>query len=86
MHEPEGNWPYLAAKIQEALAQDPRVGELGIHVEVDADEIRVSGDVSTPERQEAIRDVVREIAQGHRLSNATSVTSVVPQKESEVLP
>jgi hypothetical protein len=86
MPEAERSLPYLAAKIQESLAQDSRVGELGIHVEVDGDEIKVSGVVSTPERREAIPDVVLEIAEGYRITNATSVISVHPQTEPEVLP
>ena len=78
--------PYLAAKIQEALAQDPRVGELGIRVEVHAGEIRLSGDVSTQERHEAVENVVSEIAKGYRVTNATSVTTVEPKAEAEVVP
>ena len=86
MPEAEQSLPYLAARIQEALAQDSRVGELGIHVEVDENEVRVSGVVSTPERQDAIREVVLEIAKGYRITNATSVITVHPHTEAEVLP
>ncbi len=86
MTEAHERLPYLAARIQEALAQDSRVGELGIHVEVDGHEVRVSGVVSTPERRDAIREVVHEIAKGYRFTNATSVFRVHPHTEAEVLP
>jgi osmotically-inducible protein OsmY len=84
--EAQGSLRYLAARIQEALAQDPRVGELGINVDVSASEIRLTGVVSTPERHEAVPEVVHEIAEGYRVINATSVIDAVPNTEAEVLP
>lgn len=84
--EAQGSLRYLAARIQEALAQDPRVGELGINVDVSASEIRLAGVVSTPERHDAIPEVVLEIAEGYRVINATSVINAEPKTEAEVLP
>jgi hypothetical protein len=84
--EAQGSLRYLAARIQEALAQDRRVGELGISVEVSAGRIKLTGVVSTPERHEAIPEVVLEIAEGYRVINGTSVINAEPKTEAEVLP
>jgi osmotically-inducible protein OsmY len=65
--------PYLLGRIEEALAKDPRVGELELDVRVVADRIYLSGRVATEERCRAAVEVVREVAPGHDVSNQLTV-------------
>ena len=46
---------YLGAHLEETLATDPRVAEQGVHVDIVAGGLVVSGTVSTPDRHAAIR-------------------------------
>lgn len=63
---------YLEAHLAEALARDPRVGELGLEVIVSGDSVTVRGAVSTTERSGAIDEVLRALAPGRRIHNHTT--------------
>jgi osmotically-inducible protein OsmY len=67
--------PYLLGRIQEALAQDPRLGELELDVRVVGDRVFLSGRVATEERCLAAVEVVREVAPDHEVSNQLTVVS-----------
>jgi hypothetical protein len=71
--DPDGG--YLLERIRTALAEDPRVGELGLEVTVEPGLVMVAGEVATAERRAAVEQVVREVAPGHRLEDR--MTTVV---------
>jgi osmotically-inducible protein OsmY len=64
---------YLIGRIQEALAHDPRATELDLQVKVVGDKVFVTGQVATPERVEAIGQVVREVVPDHEVHNHVTV-------------
>ena len=71
--EPEA---YLVERVREALAHDPRVAELGIRVRVAGDTVLLTGDVATPERKEAVSEVVAPLLEGRRLENGLTVATL----------
>jgi hypothetical protein len=71
---------YVAQRIREALANDPRVGELDVHVRITGEKVFLSGIVSTEERRRAITEIVRGILPGHRIINEVSM---VPQRSDQ---
>lgn len=76
---------YMAAHVSEALAQDPRVGELGIRVEINGGVVMVKGVVQTEERREAIEHVIRELLPDKEIHNRVVVEDVREAGEPEVL-
>jgi osmotically-inducible protein OsmY len=77
---------YLAERIRETLAEDPRVGELYVGVTIAGDEIFLAGSVATEDRQRAMEEVVREVAPDHRVHNQTTVNPRSEPPEAEKLP
>lgn len=77
---------YLAQRLRDALAEDPRVGELGIGVTVADGRAYLSGEVATPERQHAVAAVAAEVLPDHEVHNDVSVTSWTEADDMEVLP
>lgn len=77
---------YLCERVRDALAEDPRVGELGIVVSIVGRRVFVSGDVATPERRRAISVVAGEVLPGYDIHNDVAVTSLEPGSETETLP
>jgi osmotically-inducible protein OsmY len=67
--------PYLLGRIQEALAKDPRLGELELDVRVVGDRVFLSGRVTTEERCRTAVEVVRDVAPDHEVSNQLTVVS-----------
>ena len=65
--------PYLVGHIQDALASDPRVGELGIHVDVVGDTILLTGSVTSEERRTLVGVVVAELGGGRAIQNQIGV-------------
>ena len=77
--------PYVAGRIREALAHDDRVAELGIAVDVSDDEVKLTGDVATPERKTAVAEVVEPLLEGRHLENAVTVaTPTEPEGQEEI--
>lgn len=64
---------YMAQRLAEALAQDPRVGELGLKVVVTDEGAHVSGEVTTELRRQAVDAVAAEILPGERVKNEVTV-------------
>jgi osmotically-inducible protein OsmY len=61
MERPEKDAPhYLIQRVREALAHDPRVGELELRVKMVGDKVFVTGSVPTEKRRGAVSDIVRE--------------------------
>lgn len=71
--KPDRTDDYTAAHVQEALAQDPRVNEPELEVQVVQDRVFVSGVVPTEERRAAVADVVRDRFPGLEVENRTTV-------------
>lgn len=73
---------YLVERVREALAHDPRVTALDIRVTIKDGRVFLAGRVATPERREAIGDVVREVLPGYEVHNHT-VVGDYPEPEHE---
>jgi osmotically-inducible protein OsmY len=72
---PDDPKQYVVAQLQEALAHDPRVNELDVHVKVVGDKVFLRGCVSTPDRIEAITAVAGEVLPDHDVHNEVAVMS-----------
>lgn len=77
---------YVVEHIREALAHDPRVAELGITVSVSGGTVFLTGDVATPERKEAVAEVVRPLVRGRLLHNALTVAVPIETEDQETIP
>jgi osmotically-inducible protein OsmY len=69
---------YRSQRISDALAQDGRVGELGLEVHVSDDGVSVSGRVTTEARRSAVEAVVEEIVPGATVHNNVIVVLTGP--------
>lgn len=76
---------YLIERVREALAEDPRVGELYVQVTVAAGKVFLSGNVATPERKAAMSEVVAELLPDHKIHNLATVSSLPEPEETERL-
>lgn len=74
---------YVVERVREALARDPRVGEIELDVSIQGRTVVVEGTVPTEERREAIPEVVRATAPDHEVENRTTVTSLGPADAPE---
>jgi osmotically-inducible protein OsmY len=77
---------YVIGRIQNALATDPRTGELELDVRLAGGRIFLSGAVATEERCEAVAEVVREVAAGFEVVNELSVAAESEPGDGERLP
>ena len=75
---------YLGAHLEEALAEDGRVAEQGLHVQVTGDRVVVSGTVSDPERKRAVAEVLRDRVGERTLVDLTDVAGSGPPPEELV--
>lgn len=64
---------YVAMRLQEALAHDPRVNELQLNVKIVGDQVFVTGEVASEERCTAIGDLASEMLPNMRVHNQTTV-------------
>jgi osmotically-inducible protein OsmY len=76
---------YTEAHVAEALATDSRVATLGIEVSVRGHDVFLSGDVGTPERKDAVAEVVAELLPGYTVHNDTWTDHFPPGVETEHL-
>lgn len=75
LHPPKGSEPeYMGQHLSEVLAQDPRVGELGLKVVVDAGGATATGTVTTEARRQAVATVISEVMPGAQVKNDVRVT------------
>lgn len=77
---------YLAQRLCDALAEDPRVGELGLGVTVADGHAYVTGEVATSQRRHAVAAVAAEVLADHEVHNDVRVTSWSEADDMEVLP
>lgn len=73
--------PYTAQHIKDALIKDRRVGEMTLDVTLAGGRVFVAGQVPTPQRRDAVPDVVREVAPDLDVVNEVTV---VPCDEPDV--
>ena len=69
----EGPSEYIAQKVQDALAADERLGELGLQVSLSENHLLVSGVVATEERRRAVGEVVAHTVPGVEVRNGVEV-------------
>ena len=69
---------YALAHAKEALAGDPRTGELEVDLALDASRVVVTGVVTTPQRQAAIVEVLREVLPDREVRDHTTVAVAEP--------
>jgi osmotically-inducible protein OsmY len=67
---------YTAARIKRRIAEDDRVAELGIHVDVRGNEVFLHGHVGTEERRRLIGVVASEAEPGLHFHNEIKVVEV----------
>ncbi len=78
MARPPGEAPhYLIQRIREALAHDPRVGELELGVTLRAGQVFLTGTVHTDERRRAVSQVAGEVAPGLEIHNQVTVVAAL---------
>lgn len=65
---------YLVAHVKDALATDPRTGELELDIRIAGDRIFLTGAVATPERRDAVERVVRDVCPDYDVVNQLSIT------------
>ena len=75
---------YLGAHLEEALAEDGRVAEPGLRVQVAGDRVVVSGTVSDAERKVAVADVLRGLLGERTLVDLTDVAGSGPPPQEQV--
>ena len=78
--------PYLVEHVRDALAHDPRVGELDVAVAIEGETVVLSGTVGTADRQEAAANVVRDLLPDHHVRDETEVVDFPEPTEVEHLP
>ncbi|MGK5083952.1 nucleotidyltransferase [Bdellovibrionota bacterium FG-1] len=64
---------YAISHLHESLAQDPRTNELNIQIEHSGNKILLRGEVSAPERRDAVMEVVRECLPDAAIENQVRV-------------
>jgi osmotically-inducible protein OsmY len=81
----EDTGDYVAGRIEQALATDPRTHELGIRADVHDGVVTVWGEVAGEERRRLIAEVVAEVvgeaAPGLEIRNGVSVPELEPPGE-----
>jgi osmotically-inducible protein OsmY len=75
---------YSVARIREALAGDPRVGEIEIDVRLRGARVILSGALPTEERRRTAAEVAREAAGGLEVVDQLEVTERSPGPEEQV--
>jgi osmotically-inducible protein OsmY len=75
---------YLIQRVREALAHDPRVGELELRVKMVGPKVFVTGSVPTNERRRAVAEIVHEVLPDAEVHNETTVTTLAEADEEEL--
>ena len=76
---------YLAQRVRDAIAADPRTGELGLEVAVTSGGLTVRGVVASDEARAAITAVAEEAVPGVEVRNETVAKEVhEPQGEESI--
>jgi hypothetical protein len=81
----EDRTPYDAEHIRDQLVHDARVNELDVHVRMVNDTLLITGHVASPQRRDAITEVVAELAPDVTIRNDVSVTDLTAPSGHEVI-
>lgn len=76
---------YVVAHVRETLAQDPRVNDLNVQVNLAGQKIFLTGNVPTDERCKMIAAVVGELLPDYEIHNEITVQSFEGTEEMEKL-
>jgi hypothetical protein len=77
---------YTEAHLVDALATDPRFGELGVTIRIDGERVIVEGVVPTAERRLAAEQIIVEHLPSARVENMIVVEEMsVPGSEPEII-
>ncbi|MEV0238225.1 BON domain-containing protein [Nonomuraea sp. NPDC050786] len=76
---------YVAARVQQALAEDGRTHELGIRVDIRGDQLFLRGQVSGTGQRERLAQVAHEAAPELHLHNEIKVVEATEPGEDERL-
>jgi osmotically-inducible protein OsmY len=76
---------YVVARLQRALAEDPRTAEQGVRVTVRGGDVYLRGDVACEERRNELAEVAREIVPDCSVHNETRVVSGTEPADEEEL-
>lgn len=76
---------YLTGRLHQALAEDPRVNDPTLHVWVAENKVLVTGTVTTPERRQAVLEVVGENAPGYVIEDQIRLAELSEAPEEEEL-
>ncbi|MEO3870631.1 BON domain-containing protein [Nonomuraea sp. B12E4] len=76
---------YVAARVQQALAEDGRTHELGIRVDIRGDQLFLRGQVSGAEQRLRLGEVAHETAPDFHLHNEIQVVEAHEPGEDEHL-
>lgn len=74
---------YVAERLSRVLAQDPEIGELGVSVEADGDELRLVGVVSSHEQHAHLVRAASDHSEGHRIRDEIRVVATVDTSAEE---
>jgi hypothetical protein len=85
VRDPVGGIEYVRAHLEEALATDGRVSEGGLRIDVDGEELVISGPVATAARRDAVSIVASEVVGAFAVRNETVVTALDEPDTAEVL-
>lgn len=76
---------YVAARVKSALAEDERISELGILVDIRGEQLFLRGQVADARRRALIADVAEEAAPGLTVRNEITVLDIRDPCEEEKL-
>ena len=83
---PDASDRYTEAHLVDALAMDPRFGELGATVHIDGSVLVIEGVVPTEERRAAADEILHELVPDARIDNRIVVEHpTAPDGEPELI-
>jgi hypothetical protein len=74
---------YAIGHLRERLAEDPRTNELDIEIEQSQDRLLLRGEVSIPERRQAVEKIAREVFPKFEIENQIRVMNFNEPTEAE---
>jgi hypothetical protein len=74
---------YRVARLRERLAQDPKISELDIQIEVADNKVLLRGEVLTKERLEAIVKTAAEVFPDFQIENQIRIANIMEPTEIE---
>lgn len=76
---------YTEARIEQCLADDPRVAELGLRATVQPPRVFLRGEVPSAQRRDRAAQIVRELLPDFEVHNEIAVTGTAEPDSAEEL-